>query len=64
MSIPDSIREKLRKQMWDLADQIEWASLSTTDKRRYYENWTRDPKIGGVLAKRHHFERVREREVG
>lgn len=59
MSIPNNVREKLWSKMWGLADQIGWADLSLVDKNKYYLNWTRDPKIGGVIAQFIEKERVR-----
>ncbi len=50
MSVPDRMREQLRTQLWNLADQIGWADLSPSAKSHHYENWTLDPKIGGTLA--------------
>lgn len=50
MSVPDHVREQLRGQLWTLADHIGWANLSPAAKSQHYENWTLDPKIGGLLA--------------
>lgn len=50
MSVPDRVREHLKLQLWKLADEIGWTYLSPSAKSKYYENWTLDPKIGGVLA--------------
>lgn len=51
MSVPDDIREELRKRLWVLADRAGWMNLSSGAKARYYENWTRDASIGGVLSR-------------
>lgn len=51
MSIPDSLRLELRKRLWSIADQIGWFSLSAGEKAKQYEIWTRDPEIGGTLAR-------------
>lgn len=51
MSVPDQVREELRGRLWGLADQIAWMNLSQTEKSKCYEDWTRDPRIGGVLAR-------------
>lgn len=51
MSVPDKTREDLRKRLWKLADEKQWSSLSTVAKSGLYEAWTRDPEIGGVLAR-------------
>ncbi len=51
MSLPDAERERIRQRIWDTADRIGWLSLSLSDKTRYYEQWTDDEEIGGVLAR-------------
>jgi len=51
MSLPDHIRQQLRDNLWETADRISWLSLSPSDKSRYYEAWTRDPEIGGLIAR-------------
>jgi hypothetical protein len=51
MSVPNEVRKQLRKQLSAVADELGWMSLSTTEKRKLYEDWTRDPKYGGTLAK-------------
>ena len=50
MSIPDHVRETLRSVLWARADEIGWADLSPAAKSQYYENWTSDPQIGGILS--------------
>lgn len=51
MSVPDSLRKKLRAHVWGIADKIDWVDLSPGDKTTYYENWTNDLEIGGVLSR-------------
>jgi hypothetical protein len=51
MSVPDHVRQTLRKRLWDLADEISWNNLSTTQKIKRYEEWTTDPTIGGILSR-------------
>jgi hypothetical protein len=51
MSVPEKTREELRKRLWRLADEKQWGTLSTATKSGLYEAWTRDPEIGGVLAR-------------
>jgi hypothetical protein len=51
MSVPDQIREDLRTRLWRTADEIAWMNLSQSEKAKLYEDWTRDPKVGGVLAR-------------
>jgi hypothetical protein len=51
MSVPDQIREDLRTRLWRTADEIAWMNLPQSEKAKLYEDWTRDPKVGGVLAR-------------
>ena len=51
MSVPDQIREDLRTRLWRTADEIAWMNLSQSEKAKLYEEWTRDPKVGGILAR-------------
>jgi hypothetical protein len=50
MSIPDGVRERIREKVWALADQVGWMALSDSARSKRYEEWTRDPEIGGVLG--------------
>lgn len=50
MRIPEDIRDGLRKQLWEKADDLGWASLNDTERSRYYEKWTTDASIGGRIA--------------
>lgn len=51
MNLPDNIRDQLRERMWGIADGIDWLALGPTEKTQYYENWTKDPEVGGVLQR-------------
>lgn len=51
MSVPDNVREEMRRKLWKEAEQMGWLSLSPTVKSKQYEVWTRDPHIGGVIAR-------------
>ena len=51
MSVPDDVRKQIRQQLSGVADELGWMSLSITAKRKLYEDWTRDPKYGGTLAR-------------
>jgi hypothetical protein len=50
VSIPKAIRDGIRQGLWTIADEIGWSTLGDTERSRYYELWTRDPRIGGELA--------------
>jgi hypothetical protein len=51
MNLPDEVRDRLRERMWRIADRIDWLALGPTEKSQYYENWTKDPEVGGVLQR-------------
>ena len=51
MSIPSATRAGLKKKLWDEADRLGWSELSQAEKARYYEVWTKDPQIGGVVSR-------------
>jgi hypothetical protein len=51
MSVPDQIRQELKAKLWKIADQVGWLTLSATEKSRHYEDWTRDPDVGGLVAR-------------
>ncbi len=57
MNVPDDIRVSLKKRLWKIADDIDWLALGPVEKTQYYENWARDPEIGGVVS---HFLDVRQ----
>lgn len=51
MNLPDDVRDQLRERMWRIADEIDWLALGPTEKTQHYENWTKDPEVGGVLQR-------------
>jgi hypothetical protein len=50
MTIPTDIRDEIRKILWAAADKLDWSFLSDAGRSKYYEQWTRDPSIGGRLG--------------
>ncbi len=50
MRIPDDVRDRLRELIWSRADKLGWSALNDPERARRYEQWTRDPEIGGTLA--------------
>lgn len=48
--IPDPIRRGLRQKLWATADDLDWPRLDWYEKSAKYEDWTRDPEVGGLLA--------------
>lgn len=50
MSVPSAIRQEIKEWLWAEADRLDWSSLSTADKSKYYTNWTTSERIGGRLG--------------
>lgn len=50
MRVPNDVRIGLREKLWALADELGWSSLGWSEKSTYYESWTKDPEIGGLLG--------------
>jgi hypothetical protein len=50
MRIPDDVRDRLREEVWSRADKLGWSALHDAERARRYEQWSRDPEIGGALA--------------
>ncbi len=50
MRLPDDVRDRLRDRIWSAADELGWSALNDQERSRQYEQWTRDPEIGGTLA--------------
>jgi len=48
--VPDEVRKGMRERLWAMADDLAWECMSGADKSTKYENWTRDPDIGGTLG--------------
>lgn len=59
MRIPEAVRSGLRLRLWSLADELDWGRLSSAEKTTHYETWTRDPGVGGQLARYLDQEQVR-----
>jgi hypothetical protein len=51
MKLPDRIFDGLREKLWVLADEMKWATLPDRQKTQHYENWSRDPELGGVVSR-------------
>lgn len=49
--VPKDVRDQLIKKLWDAADGLGWLSLSDVAKSNYYDNWSKDPTIGGRLER-------------
>ena len=51
MKVPKQAFAQIRAQLWQIADQNKWLTLSDQDKSRFYEEWIRNEEIGGFLRR-------------
>ena len=51
MSVPENFRTSLRDALWSKADELGWTFLNSNEKAIWYENWTKEEAIGGVLRR-------------
>lgn len=51
MKIPDNVFKAIQKVLWEKADEIGWETLADQQKSTMYENWIKDPNIGGVISR-------------
>lgn len=49
MTIPDSVRQTVKAQLWAAAEALDWDSLSAKEKALHYTQWT-DGEMGRTLA--------------
>jgi hypothetical protein len=47
---PQEVFSTIQRELWTRADQLAWAQLSDSARSQYYEQWTREPQIGGALG--------------
>jgi hypothetical protein len=48
--VPVKIRDQIRDHIWSIAHEIDWSHLGDNERARYYEAWTKDAAIGGILG--------------
>lgn len=51
MSLPDHVRKELRTRVWREAEALGWFYLPSPAKSRQYDNWAKDPQIGGIIER-------------
>lgn len=59
-ALPTDIRDRIRQKIWTKADELDWPRISDTERTAWYENWTKDKDVGGVLS---HFMDARKVRV-
>jgi hypothetical protein len=53
------IKEDVTQLVHQRADQADWMHLNIPQRQKYYEEWTADPQIGGLLSQTMHPSHVR-----
>jgi hypothetical protein len=51
MKIPDRIYTQLKETLWARAEALNWPTLSDQQKSALYEDWLREPGVGGLLSR-------------
>lgn len=59
-ALPTDIRDSIRQKIWAKADELDWPRISDAERAAWYENWTKDKDVGGVLS---HFMDARKVRV-
>lgn len=59
-ALPIDIRDRIRQKIWAKADELGWPRISDVERTIWYENWTKDKDVGGVLS---HFMDARKVRV-
>jgi len=59
MSVPERVRDEMKRLLRQRADEIGWLHLPAPRKSLMYEQWSTDPSIGGVLGRYIDSRRVR-----
>jgi hypothetical protein len=49
-AVPNHIRENIKQRLWAKADVLGWAKLPDLERATWYEHWSKDREIGGVLS--------------
>jgi hypothetical protein len=49
-ALPRDIRDHIKLKIWAKADEVDWQKISDIERAHWYENWSKDEEIGGVLA--------------
>lgn len=51
MSLPSDLRDRIRQELWEEADELDWMRLSSRDKSGHYDDWVVREDIGGRLSR-------------
>ena len=51
MKVPDRAHRRIKRTLWGVAQELNWPTLSDSQKSVLYEEWVKDEEIGGVLSR-------------
>lgn len=51
MKVPDKVYRRIKRALWEVADDVNWPTLPDPQKSALYEEWIRDAQVGGVLSR-------------
>lgn len=51
MKVPDNAYHRIKRTLWKVADDLNWPTLSNSQKSALFEEWIRDEQVGGVLSR-------------
>jgi hypothetical protein len=50
LAMPIEVRDRIRSKLWAKADELSWTRINVLERAKWYENWTRDKDVGGVIS--------------
>ena len=51
MKVPDKAQRRIKRALWEVADDVNWPTLPDPQKSALYEEWIRDAQVGGALSR-------------
>jgi len=49
-ALPSDIRNHIKQKIWSKAEELDWPRISDLERAAWYEIWTKDKDVGGVLS--------------
>lgn len=50
IAVPKEIRDQIQQKIWQKADELNWPRITDIERSAWYENWSKEKEIGGILA--------------
>lgn len=58
-AITAEIRDKIRDKIWAKAEELGWEQIPQSERSKWYENWSKDKDIGGILSRHMDTRKIR-----